>query len=70
MNALHSATESILKALDAGLISPETAFNALKTFITIPDEYKTEHEKAIEYIKEKNRLAGEAKAFFEGFDNV
>ena len=70
MNALHSATESILKALDAGLISPETAFNALKTFITIPDEYKTEHEKALEYIKEKNRLAGEAKAFFEGFDNV
>ncbi|MGP1438938.1 MAG: hypothetical protein ACTTKH_07695, partial [Treponema sp.] len=42
MNALHSATDSILKALDAGLISPETAFNALKTFITIPSEYESE----------------------------
>ena len=70
MNALHSATESILKALDAGLISPETAFNALKTFITIPEKYKTEHEKAIEYIKEKNRLAGEARSFAGGFNDI
>lgn len=68
MNALHSATESILKALDGALISPETAFNALKTFITIPEEYKTEHEKAIEYIREKNQLEAEGQQLkSEGF---
>lgn len=73
MNALHSATESILKALDATLISPETAFNALKQFITIPEEYKTEHEKAIEYIREKNQLEAEGEqlknAGFSDFAN-
>jgi hypothetical protein len=74
MNALHSATESILKALDAGLIAPETAFNALKTFITIPDEYSVEHSKAIEYIKEKAKLeaeGGQLKASgFSSFANI
>lgn len=69
MNALHSATESILKALDGALISPETAFNALKTFITIPEEYKTEHEKAIEYIREKNQLEAEGRQMNDGFSN-
>ena len=59
MNALHNATESILKALEAGLIAPETAFNALKQFITIPEEYNSEHSKAIEYIREKNRIEAE-----------
>ncbi|MGP1439674.1 MAG: hypothetical protein ACTTJ3_02920 [Treponema sp.] len=72
MNALHSATDSILKALDASLISPETAFNALKTFISIPERYEREHEKAIEYIKEKNRLEAEGQqlnnAGFSSFD--
>ena len=56
---MHNATESILKALDAGLIAPETAFNALKQFITIPEEYNSEHSKAIEYIREKNRIEAE-----------
>ena len=69
MNALHSATESILKALDGALISPETAFNALKTFITIPEEYKTEHEKAIEYIREKKQLEAEGRQMNDGFSN-
>ena len=74
MNALHSATESILKALDAGLISPETAFNALKTFITIPNEYEAEHVKAIEYIREKASLEAEGTQLkgsgFSSFDNI
>ncbi len=70
MNALHSATESILKALEAGLISPKTAFNALKQFITIPEEYESEHEKAIEYIREKNRVEAEGKQLNEvGFSS-
>lgn len=74
MNALHSATESILKSLDAGLISPETAFNALKTFITIPNEYEAEHVKAIEYIREKASLEAEGTQLkssgFSSFDNI
>ena len=61
MNALQKATDSILKALDASLISPETAFNALKQFITIPEEYEAEHKKAIEYIREKNQLEAEGE---------
>lgn len=74
MNALHNATDSILKALDASLISPETAFNALKTFITIPDEYETEHTKAIEYIREKNKLEAEGQQLkssgYSSFDSI
>ena len=66
MNVLHSATDSILKALDAGLIAPETAFNALKTFITIPSEYEAEHDKALAYITEKNRLEAEKTSYNMG----
>lgn len=56
MNALQSLTESIIKALDATLISPETAFNTLKNFVSIPNSWKEEHEKAINYAKEKIAL--------------
>ena len=70
MNALQKATDSILKALDASLISPETAFNALKQFITIPEEYETEHKKAIEYIREKNQLEAEGKQMNDGFNQM
>lgn len=56
MSALKTFTESVIQLLDNGLISAESAFNTLKNYITIPNEWEAEHEKAIEYIKEKAEL--------------
>ena len=42
MNALATFVNAMDKALTLGLISPKTAFNTLKNFITIPADFETE----------------------------
>lgn len=42
MNALSTFVNAMDKALQLGLISPKTAFNTLKNFITIPADFETE----------------------------
>ena len=53
MNALKIFTEAVNNLLDNGIISPETAFNTIKNYISIPTEWSEEREKAIEHIKTK-----------------
>ena len=53
MNAVKTFTDATIQLMDNGIISPETAFNTLKNFISIPNEWNVEREKAIEHIREK-----------------
>jgi len=61
MSALKTFTDAINSLLENAIISPESAFNALKNYLTIPNEWNEEHDKAIAHIKEMMEL--EAKAF-------
>lgn len=56
MNALVSFVNAMEKALELGLISPQSAFNTLKTFIPILADFEDEQEAAQEWIKFKLRL--------------
>ena len=53
MNALNTFTQAVNNLLDNGIISPETAFNTLKTYVSIPNEWQEEREASIAHIKEK-----------------
>ena len=56
MNALSTFINAMDKAMIMGLVSPQSAFNTLKTFISIPNDYETEKEAAAEWIKLKINL--------------
>ena len=53
MNALSTFITAMDKAMELALIAPQTAFNTLKTFISIPNDYKTEREAAGAWLKVK-----------------
>ena len=53
MNAIKTFTDAVNNLLDNGIISPETAFNTIKNYISIPKEWQTEREEAIEHIRAK-----------------
>ncbi|CEM60531.1 hypothetical protein TPHV1_10199 [Treponema phagedenis] len=56
MNALSTFVGAMDKAMTLGLISPQTAFNTMKTFISIPNDYEDEKKAAAEWIKLKLRI--------------
>ncbi len=56
MQALSSLVTSLTSLLEAGLVSPQTAFNALKTFIPINSDFETEKEASAEWTKFKLEL--------------
>lgn len=56
MNALSTFVNAMDKLMMMGLIAPQTAFNTLKTFIAIPNNYETEKEAAAEWVKFKLKL--------------
>lgn len=53
MNALSTFITAMDKAMELALIAPQTAFNTLKTFISIPNDYTTEREAAGAWLKVK-----------------
>ena len=66
MTALKAFTDSIISLMDEGIIGAETAFNTLKNFITIPNDFDAEHKLAIAHIKEKMELENERNASLNG----
>ena len=53
MGALKTFTDAVNNLLDNGIISPETAFNTLKSYLSNPKEWNEEREEAIAHIKAK-----------------
>lgn len=53
MNALKTFTDAVNNLLDNGIISPETAFNTLKNYLSNPKEWNEEREASIAHIREK-----------------
>jgi len=56
MNALSTFINAMDKAMIMGLVSPQSAFNTLKTFVSIPNDYEIEKEAAAKWIKLKINL--------------
>ena len=56
MNALASFISAMEKAQMLGIVSPQSAFNTLKTFMAIPNDYETEKEAAAKWIRLKINL--------------
>jgi len=53
MNAIKTFSDAVNNLLDNGIISPETAFNTIKNYISIPKDWETEREEAIAHIMAK-----------------
>lgn len=56
MTALSAFINAMDKALMLGIVSSQSAFNTLKTFMAIPNDYETETEAAAKWIRLKINL--------------